>query len=197
MNSIQFIDAVKHRHHLKNYKEVAAMLNCAEARVSQIRTGKRKIDDGLAIRVAKSLDFPVTYVMASIQAERAKRSEVRMIWANLARTVKIANSMILLGLIGFGSLSVRAIADSAVYGYCILCKVRSRIQMRARYSVLYKKPLRMLVHTLPIAVIALAGLSACATSGAEQSAPERPYKAIERAPGHSVQLRRVSRCQGN
>ncbi len=90
MNSKQFLDAVKHRHHIPSDNKLAGFLGVPQPRIAEVRTQRRKIDDRLAITIARALEVEPEYVMASVQAERAKNVEVRRIWKNLAATIKRA-----------------------------------------------------------------------------------------------------------
>lgn len=119
MNSKQFLDAVKHRHHIPSDNKLAAFLGVTQPNVAQVRTQRRKIDDRLAIKIARALEVDPEYVMASVQAERAKNVEVRRIWKNLAATIKRAaekGQAAALAIILFGAGVVSPVSSDAAQG---------------------------------------------------------------------------------
>ena len=87
MNSIDFLDAVRARHNIPSDNKLAAFLDMPQGRISLVRTGARKIDDAMALKIADALDEPAGYVLASIQAERANDSEISGTWRALAERI--------------------------------------------------------------------------------------------------------------
>jgi DNA-binding transcriptional regulator YdaS (Cro superfamily) len=117
MDSVEFLDAVRARHGIPSDNKLAKHLGLPEPRISLIRTRTRKLDPAACIAVASALDVPAEYVLASVQAERAKRTEYRKIWERLAELAKS----------GAASLAAIAIMSPALLsavdaGQCILCK---------------------------------------------------------------------------
>ena len=103
MNSVQFIDAVRARHGLTSDNKVAAFLGIPRPRISLYRTGTRKLDPDACLKVAKALDLPAEHVFASVQAERAKRTEHRRVWERLAKIAKHGGAAAVVGLAVFAS----------------------------------------------------------------------------------------------
>ena len=115
MNSAQFLDKVKARHALTSDYQVAKYLGLSPNRISMYRRGKREFDELTCMKVAHALDEHALYVMASIQGERAKDSEVKRVWLECAKIGKKAKAFvlsILIAVIGFGGAP--EIAQAAV-----------------------------------------------------------------------------------
>ncbi len=99
MDSVEFLDAVRARHNLPSDNKLAQFLGMPQGRVAEYRTGRRKLDQDACLKVAKALELPAEHVFASVQAERAKRTEHRKVWERLARIAKHAGAAVVVGLI--------------------------------------------------------------------------------------------------
>lgn len=88
MNSVDFLDAVRERHGLPSDRKLGQFLDINGGRISLYRTGKRKLDPVACEKVANALGVDAGYVMAAVQAERAKRSTEREVWLRLAQLAK-------------------------------------------------------------------------------------------------------------
>ena len=100
MNSKDFIEMVKAKHGLPSNYAAARLLGMSDSRISAYVKGRREFDDKACIAVAKALELPETYVLASLQAERAKDSSVKVIWENLAETIKKSHAFAVIVLLG-------------------------------------------------------------------------------------------------
>lgn len=121
MNSADFLDALKHKNEWPTDYRLGKELGIAQARISMYRTGKRQFDEAACRKVAKSLDVPAGYVLASVQAERAKCTEDRAEWewlAHLAKKSKAAAALVLVAISGALAPSSDAVAAAL---QCILC----------------------------------------------------------------------------
>lgn len=103
MTSIEFLDAVKEKRGIKNDNKLALFLEADQSRISQIRNGKRRLDDSLAKRVAEALGLEPIYVMMCVQAERAPRFEIEIIWRDAAEQIKKSTAAAL-GVVAFSGL---------------------------------------------------------------------------------------------
>ncbi len=123
MNSVAFLDAVRDRHGLDSDNKLAAFLDINRGRVSLYRTGARTLAPVDCHKVARALDARPEYVLACVQAERAKRSEDRAAWNRLAMLAKKAGAApaAVLVALSAGLLPYQAKAANVL---CILCKVR-------------------------------------------------------------------------
>lgn len=120
MNSIQFLDAVRKRHHLNSDNKLASFLDCPQGAISRVRTGSRKLDPTMALAIASALDEPAEYVLAEIQVERAKRPDVKRAWRRLAKVAKSAAASVATVLAMASSTNTAAtLFDTALQ--CILC----------------------------------------------------------------------------
>lgn len=133
MDSIKFLDAVRARHNLSSDNKLAVFLDIDRPRVSLYRTGKRKLDPKACRKVAAALSVPVGYVLAMIQAERAKRTEDRREWEWLAKLAKKSKAAAGLGLAAISGVIVPYFDDLAYAGQCILCKVRRACRHYGRH----------------------------------------------------------------
>jgi plasmid maintenance system antidote protein VapI len=105
MDSIAFLDAVRQRHQLPSDNKLAQFLHIPQGRITSYRTGRRKLDPDACIKVAKALELPPEHVLASIAAERAKRTEHRRIWERLAKIAKQAHVLAVVGFVGAGAVA--------------------------------------------------------------------------------------------
>ena len=86
--TVQLLDLVKKRlGGISDYKAAAA-LDVKTATVSLWRTGKSAMGEANALRVAKTLGIDAGYVLACVQAERAKSDQVRAAWKRVAKHFK-------------------------------------------------------------------------------------------------------------
>lgn len=150
MKSADFLDAVRAKHGLTSDYQVHKFLGIAQSRVSMYRTGRREFDDQTCIVIADCLGESSLYVMASIQAERAKCTEVKGVWEYCAKIGKRANGAALLAFSVLLASVPESVAKAASSLQCILCKVSSRSRSAA-------------------VCVALGLLTGCAASPAEKA----------------------------
>lgn len=84
MNTLEILDAVKKSHGLSTDTELANLLECSTAQISQYRTKKRTMDDYTASRVADLLGLDPMALIAQANAEREKNEEKREYWKRKA-----------------------------------------------------------------------------------------------------------------
>jgi transcriptional regulator with XRE-family HTH domain len=129
---VQFLDAVRKRHGLPSDRKLAAHLGIDQPRVVAYRKRRRTLDPDACIAVAAALKLPPEYVLASVQAERAKRTEHRKLWERLAKVAR--EHLHVLEIMAVAGLATSAaIAPSPAHasttaagerGICILCYLR-------------------------------------------------------------------------
>ncbi len=113
MDSVEFLDAVRERHSIPSDNKLAALLDINRGHISQYRTRRRKLDPKACHKVARALDVSPDYVMAEIQAERARRAEDRAVWKRLARLAKKAQAAaLLIAITGLLSLSPAGVSQA-------------------------------------------------------------------------------------
>ncbi len=96
MNSADFLDAVRRRHKLTSDYQVGKLTGIKPSRISMYRIGKREFDDATCLAFAEALGKAPLYVIAEIQAERAKKPDIKKVWKALARMTKKAKAAALL-----------------------------------------------------------------------------------------------------
>lgn len=121
MNTPGFLDAVRDRHGLTSDNKLAVFLDMNRGLLSAYRTGRRTLSPADARLIAAVLDVDAGYVMASIQAERAKRTEDREVWVHVAQLVKKANAATVLGWVALLGLLPATLLSEGVGTVCILC----------------------------------------------------------------------------
>ena len=122
------LDAVKQRHKLPSDYALAAFLGMTRAHVSKYRCDRESLSDEKALRVAELLEMDAGYVLALMNAERAKRTHndaALSAWSNLAERLKrggVAAALLLLVAAPAPTpLNAAPLDNGAV---CILCKIR-------------------------------------------------------------------------
>lgn len=83
IDTLQFFDLIKTRHNLRSDYELARRLLITPASVSLHRKKPHGMDNLLALRVAKMLDYPAEYVLSCAACERAKCTEEKQVWMRL------------------------------------------------------------------------------------------------------------------
>lgn len=100
--TIEFLDAVRAKLGGVSDYRAAIALGVTRATVSSWRQSKTKIGEDKAPRVAELLELPPEYVLACVAAERAKRTELRVIWERLAKHAKSLHVLTAVGLVTIG-----------------------------------------------------------------------------------------------
>lgn len=82
--TIDFLDDIKAARRVTSDYAVAKILDTRHSNISNYRNGKSRFDGLMCIKVAHILNVEPAYVMACIEAERAKDAEVRKVWQKAA-----------------------------------------------------------------------------------------------------------------
>lgn len=83
-NTIDFLDAVRHKHNIHSDNQLALFLGCTRGAISGYRNKRSAMDDEIALRVSDALEIDPAYVIACIHAEREKNAALRSIWERVA-----------------------------------------------------------------------------------------------------------------
>ena len=128
MKSSDFMDMAQAKLGVNSDNKLALEMQIDRARLSQYRTGTREFPDHVAIKFAEVLELPPGYVLATLKANGAKDSTVKVIWENLAATIKKTHAVAVVAIIGLAAFSAdpaHAAAlpstDPSTAQQCILC----------------------------------------------------------------------------
>lgn len=119
MKTVEFLDAVRDAHGLDSDNKLAAFLDMNRGKLSQYRTGSRTLSPPDCRLIADALDVKAAYVLAEIQAERAKDPADQAEWkwlAGLAKKGKAAAIGMLAIIIASNSVSEKSEAAQGVSG---------------------------------------------------------------------------------
>lgn len=158
MKTVDFIDAIRERHHLTTDSAVGDLLGVGRASVSAWRLGRTFFDEPVCVKVAGLLDLEPGYVMACVHAERAARANqpvVSAAWERTARALRGAAAVAIAAatLFIFSPTPVHAATGVLSGELSILCQIARRW---------FRRAIRWLLP--PFAVLALA-----ACGGGEES----------------------------
>jgi transcriptional regulator with XRE-family HTH domain len=121
----EFLDAVKQRHGVTSDYALAKLLGVRHTTISNYRTMRSRLDDQMAIKVARLLDMPPEAVMVAAHGERAKLPEERELWEKLWQ--KVAAVLILgVGITG-APVPAEASQAQASEGICIMLNFSARV----------------------------------------------------------------------
>ena len=87
MKTTNFLDEIKKARGVTSDYALAKILDTRHTNISNYRNGRSHFDGLMCIKVADVLGLDPGYVMASIEAERAKSEEVRKVWEKVARVL--------------------------------------------------------------------------------------------------------------
>ena len=116
MTTCDFLDALKARYKLPSDYALAHFMGIARSGISSYRSGKTRLDDSIAMKVAKLLDLDAGYVVACAHAERAKRDDVRDMWQKTANALKRSAGALLVCLLFYSAGGQNALASTAYAG---------------------------------------------------------------------------------
>jgi hypothetical protein len=83
--TINFLNDIKAAREVESDYALAKILDTRHTNISNYRNGRSHFDGLMCIKVAKVLGIDPGYVMACMEAERAKHEEVRKVWEKAAR----------------------------------------------------------------------------------------------------------------
>ncbi|GAB1720272.1 MAG: hypothetical protein NTAFB09_20030 [Nitrosospira sp.] len=86
--TLDFLDDIKATKQITSDYAPAKILDTRHTNISHYRNGRSRFDGLMCVKVAKVLGIDPGYVMACMEAERAKNDEVRKVWEKTARTLR-------------------------------------------------------------------------------------------------------------
>jgi Phage related protein len=99
-NTADFLDALRVKLNLPSDGQLADYLGMHRQHVSRYRTLAGTFDDAMSMKVAGLLDVDPAYVVASMHAQRAKRSEEKKLWERIATlTSGIAAALVIVSIV--------------------------------------------------------------------------------------------------
>ncbi len=81
--TLQYLDQAKVRLHLPSDYALSKKLGVTTSAISNYRSGRSRIDDDVALKVAQILGLNPLEVIAAANVERAKTDEMRDMWRGL------------------------------------------------------------------------------------------------------------------
>lgn len=111
--SADFLFEIKERLGLESYYKLGLYLDLSHSRISMYRNGKREFDVLTCVKVAKVLHYRLDYVLSSVEAARAKRSQEREVWQWLAHQAKKAQAAAVLVLLAIGGMGTSSDVQAA------------------------------------------------------------------------------------
>lgn len=85
--TIEFLDAIKTQEGITSDYALAKFLREGHTRISNYRVGRAHFDGEMCLKVERILGLPEGLVAASIEAERAKCTEVKTMWQHVAQAL--------------------------------------------------------------------------------------------------------------
>lgn len=83
MNTLEYMAACKARLGIESDYALAKALGLSQTGLSNYRTGRSRMDDDVALKVAEILEVHPLQVIAAANAERAKTPEQKARWTGL------------------------------------------------------------------------------------------------------------------
>lgn len=164
MNSIEFLDAVRETHGLDSDNKLADLLEINRGKLSAYRTGTRKLAPVDCRKIAKALDVPSAYVLAEIQAERAKEPEDRADWKMLAGLAKKGKAAVVgaVAIIGLSTSPIQDASAAAVsadnfsHDNLYIMRIRAFIKRWLNRHISSRKPQFLAFRATPLAASVMA-----------------------------------------
>lgn len=90
MNTLEYMQACKERLGITSDYALAKALGLSQTGLSNYRTGRSRMDDDVALKVAEILGLHPLQVIASANAERAKTEEQKARWLSLMEKFSVS-----------------------------------------------------------------------------------------------------------
>ena len=85
-----WLDAVKAKLQIKSDYALAKAWGLRTTRLSNYRSRRSFLDEEMVFKIADALDVDAAIILASVEAERAKRPQVKAAWERIARAISAA-----------------------------------------------------------------------------------------------------------
>lgn len=153
----EVLDAVKARHGLTSDYKLAMFLGLGDANVRNYRHGRSLPDEKHCAKIAEALGEPPYVLIAEMQAHRARTTEARSLWEQLANQLRhaVAAVMFVVGaamlVIAGSPTTAEASTGSAQThsspGLCIMLNRVRRVRRAVARGI--KRLWQSLVHGMP------------------------------------------------
>jgi ribosome-binding protein aMBF1 (putative translation factor) len=80
MKTLEYLDAAKAKLGIASDYALAKKLNMTTTAISNYRVGRSRMDDDVALKVAKILEIDPLEVIAAANVERSKTPEIKALW---------------------------------------------------------------------------------------------------------------------
>lgn len=94
MNPNEYLDAAKAKIGIESDYELAHRFEMPRQQVSDIRKGKRPMDNATAYHVAIALDLDPAMVIADLEAQREKNPQRREFWAGFIQRAAVVAALV-------------------------------------------------------------------------------------------------------
>lgn len=111
-----FLDALRVKLDVPSDYALGAKLGMHRQHISRYRTLHSTFDDAASMRIADILEIDPAFVVASMHAQRAKRSEEKKLWERIAASMTgVAAALVMFAILPAGTLPyVDGISGSAL-----------------------------------------------------------------------------------
>lgn len=127
---------------------LAKILGIQTSAVGNYRSGRSRLGDDVALKVARELGLAPGYVLACMMAERASAPEIRKVWASVAKAagraaaIVAALAMLNLGQPGGAAQAASALSERSIYTLCALRRGWLRRRRKRHQLPLFPRGLR-------------------------------------------------------
>jgi len=90
MNTLEYLEACKERLNITSDYALAKALGLSQTGLSNYRTGRSRMDDDVALKVADILHLHPLQVIAAANAERAKTPESKARWMGVMEKFSVS-----------------------------------------------------------------------------------------------------------
>ena len=87
MRTLEYLDKAKVKLGIQSDYGLAKQLKISESTMSSYRAGRSRMDDEVALKVAKMLEIDPIETIAAANLERAKTEEQRAVWSTLLEKI--------------------------------------------------------------------------------------------------------------
>lgn len=125
MKTVEYMELLRDLTETGSDYAVAKLLGIRQSVVTHHAHG-RPFSEQTSILVAEKLGIDPAVVMADMNAERAKRSDVKEVWEKAADQLRQVAAVLVIGLVGLGVVAPSPADAATAPNQYILCKKRRR-----------------------------------------------------------------------
>lgn len=103
-STLQYLDEAKRKLHIESDYALSKRLGCNTSTISNYRAGRSRMDDVIAVKVAEILEKNPLELLASLNLERAKDDEVKLVWKGILEKISKGFNGLLSGGLPHGAL---------------------------------------------------------------------------------------------